>query len=437
MKLHASYEGKIQHLARSKTSSKVVQFVILTLSVILVFIYYHYTHYILEKPNSIQFHTNANLHARSITTRKDVNDQKVVLKPISNSRSNKSCDLFSGEWVVNPDGPYYTNETCQMMQQHQNCMKFGRPDRDFLKWRWKPNDCELQVFDPVKFMEMMKGKSLAFVGDSVARNHMQSLICLLTRVTYPTDVSNSSDENFKRYEYLEYNFTISMFWSPYLVKAEKTNPQDVSQPFKLYLDEFDESWTFEIENYNYVIISSGQWFFRPIYFYTNRSFIGCLYCSESDIRHYPTTFGYQKAWRTAFRAINSLKNFKGMVFLRSFVASHFEGGDWNKGGDCVRTKPFKSNESVMADFNLEMYNTQLQEYKIGEVGGRKNEIKFSLMDVTQIMQMRPDGHPSKYGHGPYKNASWPSDCVHWCLPGPIDVWNDFLVELIKREETNR
>lgn len=94
------------------------------------------------------------------------------------------CDLFSGEWVPNPDGPYYTNDTCNAIQEHQNCLKFERPDRGFLQWRWKPDDCELPLVDPHQFLQLVRGKSLAFVGDSVARNHMQSLICLLSRVKY-------------------------------------------------------------------------------------------------------------------------------------------------------------------------------------------------------------------------------------------------------------
>ncbi|KAH0699171.1 hypothetical protein KY290_013985 [Solanum tuberosum] len=61
-------------------------------------------------------------------------------------------------------------------------MKYGRPDTDFLKWKWKPDRCELPIFDAHQFLEFVRGKSLAFVGDSVARNHMQSLICLLSKV---------------------------------------------------------------------------------------------------------------------------------------------------------------------------------------------------------------------------------------------------------------
>ncbi|MBA0794945.1 hypothetical protein Gohar_019227, partial [Gossypium harknessii] len=89
------------------------------------------------------------------------------------------CDVFSGKWVVYPQGPYYTNETCPLIIDQHNCMKFGRPDLQFMKWRWKPFGCELPLFDATQFLEIVRGKSMAFVGDSVGRNQMQSLLCLL------------------------------------------------------------------------------------------------------------------------------------------------------------------------------------------------------------------------------------------------------------------
>ncbi|RDX57743.1 Protein trichome birefringence-like 19, partial [Mucuna pruriens] len=97
------------------------------------------------------------------------------------SKPVKKCDIFSGEWVPNPEAPYYTNTTCWEIHEHQNCIKHGRPDSEFMKWRWKPNECELPIFNPFNFLEIVRGKSMAFVGDSIGRNHMQSMICLLSR----------------------------------------------------------------------------------------------------------------------------------------------------------------------------------------------------------------------------------------------------------------
>lgn len=96
------------------------------------------------------------------------------------------CDIFRGEWVPDPAPPQYTNETCDFIQEHQNCMLYGRPDLEFLKWRWKPDGCDLPRFDPHRFLQVVANKSVAFVGDSLARNHMQSLFCLLAKVRYIT-----------------------------------------------------------------------------------------------------------------------------------------------------------------------------------------------------------------------------------------------------------
>ncbi|XP_059644593.1 protein trichome birefringence-like 19 [Cornus florida] len=353
----------------------------------------------------------------------------------NNKKKKKKCDVFSGNWVRNPEAPYYSNKTCWEIQEHQNCMKFGRPDTEYMKWKWKPNDCELPIFDPVQFLELVRGKSLAFVGDSVARNHMQSLICLLSKVEYPVDVSISPEKQSKRYEYRNYNFTIAIFWSPYLVRTTKTDPNDTTQtrPFNLFLDESDPEWTTQIEPFHYVIISAGHWFFRPSMFYVERRLVGCLYCQETNVIPQTVSFSYRRAFRTSFRTINRLKKYKGMTFLRTFAPSHFEQGVWNEGGDCQRTRPFRRNETKLEEYNLEVYKIQVKELGNAQRLGRKRKLKFRLLDVTKAMLLRADGHPSKYGHWPNANVSLYNDCVHWCLPGPIDTWNDFLLNMMKME----
>lgn len=100
------------------------------------------------------------------------------------SDKEETCDIFTGEWVSDRGAPYYTNNTCWAIHEHQNCMKYGRPDTQFMKWRWKPDACDLPVFNPFQFLDMLRDKSMAFVGDSVGRNQMQSMICLLSRVSF-------------------------------------------------------------------------------------------------------------------------------------------------------------------------------------------------------------------------------------------------------------
>lgn len=89
------------------------------------------------------------------------------------------CDLYHGNWFYDTSGPLYTNNTCPVLTQTQNCQGNGRPDKDYENWRWKPFQCELPRFDARKFLELMKGKTLAFIGDSVGRNQMESMLCIL------------------------------------------------------------------------------------------------------------------------------------------------------------------------------------------------------------------------------------------------------------------
>ncbi|CAN0916283.1 Protein trichome birefringence-like 19 [Linum grandiflorum] len=349
--------------------------------------------------------------------------------------ADAGCDIYKGEWVPNHDAPYYTNATCWAIHEHQNCIKYGRPDDGFMKWRWKPDGCELPVFNPAQFLEIVRGKSLAFVGDSVGRNQMQSLICLLSRVTYPVDVSTTADENFKRWNYPSHNFTIASFWAPHLVKAEQQDPP--SGLFSLYLDEFNSDWTTQIHDFDYVIINAGHWFYRPAVYYENRKVVGCRFCQLENVTDLPSSYGLMKAFRTAFKAINSLDGYKGITFLRTFSPSHFENGEWNEGGDCARTRPFRSNETMLKGIHFELYMAQMEEFRKAESQGKNKGLNFRLLDTTQAMLLRPDGHPSRYGHPPNANVTLYNDCVHWCLPGPIDTWNDFLLQMLKMEGGKR
>ncbi|KAL2241586.1 protein trichome birefringence-like 19 [Sesamum indicum] len=344
----------------------------------------------------------------------------------------EKCDIFTGEWVPNPEAPYYTNKTCWAIHEHQNCMKYGRPDSGFMKWRWKPDGCDLPVFNPYQFLDMVRGKSMAFVGDSVGRNQMQSMICLLSRVEYPIDVSPTPDERFKRWRYETYNFTFGYFWSPFLVRSENRDSDGPTHTglFNLHLDDFDQSWTTQIDDFDYVILNAGHWFTRPAVYYENSHIVGCRFCQLPNITDLQMTYGYRRVFRTAFKAINARENFKGVTFLRTFAPSHFENGLWNEGGNCLRQRPFRSNETLLEGLNLDLYMIQLEEFRAAQKEGKK---KFRLLDTTQAMLLRPDGHPSRYGHWPNENVTLYNDCVHWCLPGPIDSWADFLLHMIKME----
>ncbi|KAF0922202.1 hypothetical protein E2562_028795 [Oryza meyeriana var. granulata] len=363
-------------------------------------------------------------------------------------RVPRDCDIFRGEWVPAGDGddgaaPYYTNTTCAEIQEHQNCMKYGRPDLGFLRWRWRPERCELPRFDATAFLDLVRGRSMAFVGDSLARNHMQSLMCLLSKVEYPKDVSKTTDPEFRTVRYESHNFTISAFRSPYLVTANQSDP--AGGVWDLYLDEPDAAWVTGVAGFDYVVVSTATWFNRPTKFYEAGRLVGCHDCLVPGchdclvpgVPDLTIRYSLRAAFRTALRALTAggAAGFDGTVVVRTLSpTSHFEGGEWNKGGDCRRTRPSAANEMRMAGLDLDFHTAQVEEFRRA-ASASGGAARLLLMDTTAAMLLRPDGHPSRYGHWAHENVTLYHDCVHWCLPGPIDVWNEMLLQMLLRHQS--
>ncbi|ERM99565.1 hypothetical protein AMTRI_Chr10g230660 [Amborella trichopoda] len=345
-----------------------------------------------------------------------------------------SCDLFSGGWVWDLEGPIYTNSTCPTLPDSKNCGKHGRIDTDYMKWRWKPDSCELPRFDPKRFLNLFRHKKLVFVGDSVARNQMESLLCLLSQVETPTDIYHDHDDRFRRWHFPSHNFVLAVFWTKFLVHADEIIRNGLpSGEFNIHLDRPDANWTRSIAQYDVAVISDAHWFFRPSTFYESGHPIGCLYCDSNKrkLKDLGLAFALRKAFHSALRALKECDECKGLYFVRTFSPAHFEHGSWNEGGRCNRTEPLGPEGVSESAFELEVREIQVHEVKKVSKVSRDKRIK--VLDVTKAMMVRPDGHPNEHWHGPEMEAF--NDCIHWCLPGPVDAWNELLMEMVARERS--
>ncbi|XP_074562683.1 protein trichome birefringence-like 19 [Curcuma longa] len=352
--------------------------------------------------------------------------------------AEKDCDIFRGEWVREDSAGdyYYTNASCGMIQEHQNCAKYGRPDAEFLRWRWRPDGCELPRFDPRWFLELVRGTAVAFVGDSLARNQMQSLLCLLSTVAYPEEIASTGDRENRQLLYGDYNFTVAIFWTPFLVKGHADAGAGGGGYTNIFLDEVDAWAGPHLAAFDYLILSSGTWWTRPsVYFKNSKPFARCNYCWSPATASLPRLTLYE-ANRAAFRsALDSLRWYQGAVFLRTFSPSHFEGGPWNAGGHCVRSQP--EARWRMERMELEMYRAQVEEFWKAKREKRKGRREMWVLDATRAMAMRPDGHPDVYGHRPEERVEMRHDCVHWCLPGPVDVWNELWLYMLTQRRMGK
>ncbi|OMO98060.1 hypothetical protein COLO4_14182 [Corchorus olitorius] len=311
---------------------------------------------------------------------------------------DSGCDLYDGKWFYDPQGPLYTNNSCPVLTQMQNCQGNGRPDKEYENWRWKPSQCDLPRFDAKKFLELMRGKTLAFIGDSVARNQMESMLCLLWQAKGIT---------------------------------------------KLHLDAPDEGFMEFIPKFDVIVLSSGHWFAKQSVYILNNEIVGGQLWWPDRSRHMKVNnieaFGISV--ETILSAILAHPNYTGLTILRSFSPDHYEGGAWNTGGSCTgKVKPLATGKLVENGFTNIMHEKQVMGFKRA-IKKATNTSKLRLMDITEIFGYRHDGHP-----GPYRNPDPhkitkrgpdgkppPQDCLHWCMPGPVDTWNEIVLEIIRRE----
>ncbi|KAG2714480.1 hypothetical protein I3760_03G028400 [Carya illinoinensis] len=350
-------------------------------------------------------------------------------------KKKENCDLFKGHWVPESREHLYTNSSCATIPESKNCFKHGRKDRDFLNWRWKPDECELPRFDTKTFLQIMQQKKMAFIGDSVARNHVESLLCLLSQEEIPKDVYKDSEDRFRTWYFPRHNFTLMVLWSKFLIAGEERTINGTgSSVFDLQIDKVDIEWAKYLPDIDYAIISAGHWFFRVMYLHEGENITGCVYCNEPNVTGHDADFALRMAFRAAFNYINECKNCSAhlVTLLRTFAPAHFANGAWNTGGYCNRTAPFGETEIDLGrSYDWQVRNVQVEEYERARKVAEKQGKRFGVVDVTRAMLMRPDGHPGEHWGNKWKGGY--NDCVHWCMPGPVDTWSELFMAVLRKE----
>lgn len=225
-----------------------------------------------------------------------------------------------------------------------------------------------------------------------------------------------------------YNFTLGNSWSPFLVNHTLDNSSGI---YKIHLDMPDVLWTSVLPDYDIAIFSTAYWYFRPSIYYVKKEILGANEIARRNLTTVRILPRIKHAWETVLKHI--VDDYDGIAIVRTVTVPHFEDGKWDDGGFCNRTEPQSDPELRMALpwTSNEMYRSQKEEF--AEASERKRrkgaELRLELMDVTYSSLLRPDGHP-----GPYRIQTPPelrNDCLHWCLPGPIDMWNQLLLEILR------
>ncbi|CAN4109097.1 unnamed protein product [Withania somnifera] len=341
-------------------------------------------------------------------------------------RSLLNCDFFDGDWVKDESYPLYKPGSCSLIDEQFNCFLNGRPDNNYMKMKWKPNACTLPRLNGTHMLELLRGKRLVFVGDSLNRNMWESLVCILRNsVKDQKKVYEESGRQHFRTEasysfiFEEYNCRVEFFVSPFLVQEwESTDKKGVKKE-TLRLDLIGESAD-KYKNGDIIVFNTGHWWTHE------KTSLGKDYYQEGShvYSNLDVLEAFRKALTTWGRWVDSHVNpKKTFVLFRGYSASHFSGGQWNSGGACDHeTAPIK-NTTYLTPYPSKM-NVLERVLK-----GMKTPVSY--LNVTRMTDYRKDGHPSIYRKQKFTNEEKKAplqyqDCSHWCLPGVPDAWNELL-----------
>ncbi|GAB2218615.1 hypothetical protein Drorol1_Dr00001841 [Drosera rotundifolia] len=346
--------------------------------------------------------------------------------PSSSSATKKVCDYAKGRWIRDNRHPLYSGFKCkQWLSEMWACRLTQRPDFSYESFKWQPEDCKMPEFVSSEFLKRMQDKTIAFVGDSLGRQQFQSLMCMVTGGKESPDVEavgfkygfvtppGGARPSGWAFRFPGTNTTILYHWSSCLCDLETLNKTDPKSNVAMHLDRPPSFLREFLDRIDVLVLNTGH--------HWNRGKI--------NANHWVMHVGGKPNTDRKLAVVGNAKNFtiysvvkwldsqlpkhpQLKVFFRTISPRHFFNGEWNTGGSCENTTPLARGNQVLDD-----------ESSDPTAAGATRGTAVNLLDITALSQLRDEGHISRYS---IKASQGIQDCLHWCLPGVPDTWNEIL-----------
>ncbi|KAL1549095.1 Protein trichome birefringence-like 35 [Salvia divinorum] len=341
----------------------------------------------------------------------------------------EGCDFFSGKWVLdNVSYPLYNESHCPYMSDQLACHKHGRQDLGYQFWRWQPQNCNMKRWDAVEMWDKLRGKRLMFVGDSLNRGQWISMLCLMQSVIPQDKQSITPNSELTIFRAENYNATIEFLWAPLLVESNSDDAVDHRRNERILRPDAILRHSSRWEQADILVFNSYLWWRQgPVKLLWSNDDTGA--CEEIT-----GLGGMELAMETwADWVASHVDPLKKKVFFVTMSPTHLGKYEWEAGseGNCYNEKQPIDDERYWGT-GSDLPTMRMVEKMLARVSS-----KVTVLNITQLSEYRKEGHPTIYRKfweplEPEKksNPASYSDCIHWCLPGVPDAWNELLFQFL-------
>ncbi|XP_020095167.1 protein trichome birefringence-like 13 [Ananas comosus] len=259
-----------------------------------------------------------------------------------------------------------------------------------------------------------------------------SLVCMLTGASGEVKKWRPAGAD-RGFTFLRYNLTVAYHRTNLLVRYGRwsASPNGGSleslgykQGYRVDVDVPEHTWAEAVRFHHILIFNTGHWWWAPSKFDPVQSPMLFFENGVPVIPPIPPPLGMDKALKFMISYVEKAASTNTIKFFRTQSPRHFENGDWNKGGSCPRVEPLSPDKAEEL-FSLENNGTNVEARLVNQHLFKALEgTSFHVLNITRMSEFRADAHPSTTGGKKHV------DCMHWCLPGLTDTWNDLFAALL-------
>ncbi|KAI8639570.1 PC-esterase [Parasitella parasitica] len=263
--------------------------------------------------------------------------------------------------------------------------------------------------DTKKLADHFVDHPILFVGDSITQLQFESLGCLLGEHLpnrHPAN-SNLNGGNSKIHvdaKAPEHKDTAAMAYirSDYLLRLDDYK---MISPFESVGTQLgrgeNHPWVHALSQFNYIIINTGPHWHPDLFWGSNQS--------EQELLD-----AFRKAMESVLFYLDQHVKPHQKVWVRTTPYGHAR---------CSQYKEPQENPLAPTGNTGEYEWHLFQEFDaVWKDLLRKQDDRFALFDIFGMSNMRGDAHSKP-----------DRDCLHTCIPGPIDEWNRLLYNEIMRQ----